>query len=304
MQNFYSPRAALVPTVVEQTGKGERAYDIYSRLLNDRIIMLCDEAPSTDSDAWSEDYHVSILYTPNSYREHISGSYVYYTRIDSIASPFKDDALLHALSQKRIFNIFDMVPVDDFYAGRCDIPAKERKIRLAATLMDDSLSLIDEDWAMRIQAFGIHKELEHIASVPILGVVNSLEQASDIVEAIWARGGEGIMLNTTTGPYEVKRSKQLLKVKHTEEYVLPIVGFMEGTNKYEDSLGALVVDYKGNHVGVGSGFTDHQRQYIWNHQNQYVGKLIEVETFGESTNANGGISLNCPIFKRFAGEVE
>jgi len=29
---------ALVPTVVEQTGRGERAYDIYSRLLKDRII--------------------------------------------------------------------------------------------------------------------------------------------------------------------------------------------------------------------------------------------------------------------------
>ena len=34
---------ALVPTVVEQTGRGERAYDIYSRLLNDRIIFLTDE---------------------------------------------------------------------------------------------------------------------------------------------------------------------------------------------------------------------------------------------------------------------
>ncbi|WP_297132158.1 ATP-dependent Clp endopeptidase proteolytic subunit ClpP [Terrisporobacter sp.] len=34
---------ALVPTVVEQTGRGERAYDIYSRLLKDRIIFLADE---------------------------------------------------------------------------------------------------------------------------------------------------------------------------------------------------------------------------------------------------------------------
>ena len=34
---------ALVPTVIEQTGRGERAYDIYSRLLNDRIIFLADE---------------------------------------------------------------------------------------------------------------------------------------------------------------------------------------------------------------------------------------------------------------------
>lgn len=33
---------ALIPYVVEQTSRGERSYDIYSRLLNDRIIMLCD----------------------------------------------------------------------------------------------------------------------------------------------------------------------------------------------------------------------------------------------------------------------
>ncbi|MGN0766182.1 MAG: ATP-dependent Clp endopeptidase proteolytic subunit ClpP [Christensenellales bacterium] len=33
----------LVPTVIEQTNKGERAYDIYSRLLKDRIVFLGDE---------------------------------------------------------------------------------------------------------------------------------------------------------------------------------------------------------------------------------------------------------------------
>ncbi len=43
MHDFLHPHAALVPTVVEQTGKGERAYDIYSRLLNDRIVFLSDE---------------------------------------------------------------------------------------------------------------------------------------------------------------------------------------------------------------------------------------------------------------------
>ena len=34
---------ALVPHVIEQTSKGERSYDIYSRLLNDRIVFLSDE---------------------------------------------------------------------------------------------------------------------------------------------------------------------------------------------------------------------------------------------------------------------
>ena len=34
---------SLVPMVVEQTNRGERSYDIFSRLLNDRIVMLCEE---------------------------------------------------------------------------------------------------------------------------------------------------------------------------------------------------------------------------------------------------------------------
>jgi ATP-dependent Clp protease protease subunit len=37
-QNF--SKSVLVPMVVEQTGRGERSYDIYSRLLKDRIVFL------------------------------------------------------------------------------------------------------------------------------------------------------------------------------------------------------------------------------------------------------------------------
>lgn len=36
-------RSSLVPYVIEQTGRGERSYDIFSRLLKDRIIFLSDE---------------------------------------------------------------------------------------------------------------------------------------------------------------------------------------------------------------------------------------------------------------------
>ena len=40
-------RDSLVPMVVEQTGRGERSYDIFSRLLNDRIIFLSEEVNDT-----------------------------------------------------------------------------------------------------------------------------------------------------------------------------------------------------------------------------------------------------------------
>jgi ATP-dependent Clp protease protease subunit len=40
---FQNSQMSLVPMVVEQTNRGERSYDIFSRLLNDRIVMLHDE---------------------------------------------------------------------------------------------------------------------------------------------------------------------------------------------------------------------------------------------------------------------
>ncbi len=38
---------SFIPYVVEQTSRGERSYDIFSRLLNDRIVMLCDQVNDT-----------------------------------------------------------------------------------------------------------------------------------------------------------------------------------------------------------------------------------------------------------------
>ena len=46
MMDFFRNNA-LVPMVVEQTGRGERSYDIFSRLLNDRIVFLSDEVNDT-----------------------------------------------------------------------------------------------------------------------------------------------------------------------------------------------------------------------------------------------------------------
>ena len=39
----------LTPIVIEQTGRGERSYDIYSRLLQDRLIMLFGEITDATS---------------------------------------------------------------------------------------------------------------------------------------------------------------------------------------------------------------------------------------------------------------
>ncbi|NTS77805.1 ATP-dependent Clp endopeptidase proteolytic subunit ClpP [Catenovulum sp. SM1970] len=43
MQTNFDPLNALVPMVIEQTAKGERSFDIYSRLLKERVIFLCGQ---------------------------------------------------------------------------------------------------------------------------------------------------------------------------------------------------------------------------------------------------------------------
>ena len=228
---------------------------------------------------------------------------------DNIAVRQATSSIANSGGAKRnlTFFMFDMIPLEQFYLGISIDNAAQRKIRLAATMDDqESTHLLDpENWAARIVnqrcSEDIDIDMPHIKAIPILGLVNTFEEVQPIVEKIWARNGEGVMLNVATGRYEIKRSKQLLKVKFVDEYTLPVVDFIEGNGKYADMLGAIVVEYRGHHVGVGSGFTDYDRQEIWENQDAYRGRLAEIDTFGESQNQQGEISLNCPIFKRWAG---
>ena len=88
------------------------------------VILLCNEAPATDENAWWEDKTIKLFHVPNAYRQHISGSKAYYTRCDSISSPFADDALIRALAEKRIYTMFDMLDlknVENIVNGNSEI---------------------------------------------------------------------------------------------------------------------------------------------------------------------------------------
>lgn len=75
-----------------------------------------------------------------------------------------------------------------------------------------------------------------------------------------------------------------------------IIGFEEGTGKYEGMLGALLLDYKGYELRCGSGFTDEDRKEIWNNKEKYLGKIAEIQYFRESRNQDGGLSVSFPVF--------
>ena len=59
--------SALVPYVIEQTPRGERSYDIYSRLLNDRIVFLGEEINSVTANLVIA--QLCLLYTSPSPRD-------------------------------------------------------------------------------------------------------------------------------------------------------------------------------------------------------------------------------------------
>lgn len=204
------------------------------------------------------------------------------------------------------FNVFDMLPVDEYEKGLSQDAAVLRKIAIALVFSDPALYKICPHVPEHLVEHykSVSDKLTYIKPVFILDVANSFDDVTPIVQKIWNDQGEGVMLNTFTGHYEVKRSKQLLKVKHVEEAVKKVIDFEEGTGKNKGSLGSLIVDHNGVRVGVGSGLTDAQRRDIWDNKMDYIGKYIEIDTFGESTNMLGEVSLNCPIFKRFVGTEE
>lgn len=212
---------------------------------------------------------------------------------------------------------FDVLPIKDYDEGLSKLNALGRKALVAHLLGDkasvDRLIELFPRWANPLKGLVSMFEsttLKHIKPLPILGVVTSREEGFKLAEPIWETGGEGVMLVDVTSPYEVNPNprKTLLKIKATIEYKLPCVGVYEGDNKYAGMLGGIEVGYTVNgttyRVGVGSGFADYQRAEYWAHPERIVGKLVEIECFGASTNAKGGYSLNCPIFKRVVGDVD
>ena len=110
---------------------------------------------------------------------------------------------------------------------------------------------------------------------------------------------EGMMVRDGSEPYQFKRTGNLRKIKKFKDIELPIVDIVEGTGKYEGTLGSIVVSYRNNLVYVGSGFTDEQRDRIWNNWDDYKGMYLKVKYFEESANDKGEYSLRFPTFVAF-----
>ena len=142
-------------------------------------------------------------------------------------------------------------------------------------------------------------KLKYIEVLPVLYSGSDTSVILPMLNEAIENGEEGLMINMENEPYQFKRSDVLLKVKKMQDIDLPIIGYEEGSNKYENSLGAFLVEYKGNIVKVGTGISDDLRKEVWNNKDKYMGVTIEIQYFEETTNDKGGISLRFPVFIDF-----
>lgn len=136
--------------------------------------------------------------------------------------------------------------------------------------------------------------------LPVLYAGDDTSKILELLDEAIANQEEGVMINISDAKYEFGRTWNLMKVKKMNTLDLEILGFEEGSGRLAGTLGAILVRYKNNNiVRVGSGFSDDLRTQIWEHQLHYHGKIVEIQYFEETTNADGGISLRFPVFKDF-----
>lgn len=176
------------------------------------------------------------------------------------------------------FHVFDVVPATVFDDGTGNKTYRERR-RMVDALPDEG----------------------RVRKVPVLGEA-TISDIGGWGEYAHSRGWEGVMLNNPDGVYERKRTSALLKVKRMKTADLPIVGFEEaidGENKGGLRSLTLALGDGGDTVNVSSGLTDEEKREIWGSRDAYVGRMVEVRFFEETSNSVGGRSLRFPAFVGF-----
>ena len=177
------------------------------------------------------------------------------------------------------YTVFDIIPPDDFNSDSPTVTYSDRR-----GLLDILSRFTESSDCLRV--------------LPVLYNGTDQSKIDELLERMVAEDKEGLMLNTDV-PYKRTRHKGILKIKRFYTMDLKIVGCEEGTGRLKGTLGALVLEYKGNIVKVGSGFTDEQRAELWNIRNNVIGSLCEVKYKEISSDKNTGLeSLQFPVFVR------
>lgn len=175
------------------------------------------------------------------------------------------------------YTIFDVINTSEFESNRCVMTYTARRVALDAVA-----ALLPKD--------------DHVKILPVLYMGTDQNKIPELLDQMVREDKEGLMVNLDV-PYKRKRHNGILKVKRFYTMDLPIIECEEGSGRLAGTLGAFVLNYKGNPVRVGSGFSDEQRTEYWSRRNELPGVLCEVKYKEISSDkTTGAESLQFPIF--------
>lgn len=178
------------------------------------------------------------------------------------------------------FNIYEVLPIEEFEKGESKLTYKNRR--------HDVLNPL----SIAIYRAG----LENISVIPIIYEGTDKSKIKELLNQADSNGWEGLMLNKDT-KWKNKRNNGILKVKSFKHADILCTDVVEGDGKYKGTLGLIKCDYKGYELGVGSGFTDEQRDYYWNNKEEIIGKIVQIKYKCETKNKQGSLSVQFPIFE-------
>jgi len=191
-------------------------------------------------------------------------------------------------AEDSVFNIFDIIGLDDFRRGHWNAQLNKR-----IEILEGMRPIIDNMPNVELLPH-IMVDLDTAAGRDQLN-----RYAKDQVNA----GFEGIMIKDTGAPYECKRNTFWMKWKPTITVDLEVIGVEEGTGRNKGRLGALVCagmdDGKEISVNVGSGFSDDDRDNYWRDSQFIIGRTAEILCDVITQNQDGTYSLRFPRFVRF-----
>ena len=120
-------------------------------------------------------------------------------------------------------------------------------------------------------------ELKQIEIVPLYTCRNHMKEIKELTGKFIADGYEGSMIKQMDKPYKFDRHDFWLKNKPIKEVEAKIIDFKEGEGKYENTLGAIIVELPNGKICKVSGMPEDIRDEIWNNKEKYLNKLVEIK---------------------------
>lgn len=179
-----------------------------------------------------------------------------------------------------VFNVFDVIGIEAFDEQCCEMPYYLRRQRLETLFCGR----------------------RYVLPVPVLYMGDDVSQIAKHLDIQRKASHEGVMINLLSRPYVFGRTDAILKVKVMQDADLEVIGVAVGEGKFANTLGSLIVRYKGNEVGVGSGLSNAMRDAVWKNPDAYIGRIARIRYFEETQDKHGNVSIRFPVFEEFREE--